>query len=399
MMAKNEVDRCKSYLNRVLQMDVEFTPSMLYDIAPVSGSFMREALLRLGNPRKTLDKMHELINRLCDDIKRRCDLVAIDKSASPPLYLNETYSLMLDRWEKINKDFYRVKDAQYDLTKVPEVYDMARYDVLHNYHLEIDFLEDLFRLAELFADCVVPQEYGVDETEKRGIGVKMCSALMSKIQYDLNVAKSGTQMDMEYLLDLSHGDDLRIRTLGRSVRTRLYFTSESHLYTLLNVLTYPPHGQKSVFSDEGREVIDRLKELSYLSQISIRLFDKRSRSTDDPLKYRCEISFSPGATGDPTVDKTGGLADRVLLNKSIPCDDLISCLTYALSESEGTRSASTDGGANSLASADYIVRGLSPSLSATPSHGENRSRIVLTTPGTTPTKRSQFDDINSAHNF
>ena len=44
------------------------------------------------------------------------------KSVSDGLYLNETFSLMLDRWEKLNKDFLNAVTGIYDLTKVPDVY-------------------------------------------------------------------------------------------------------------------------------------------------------------------------------------------------------------------------------------------------------------------------------------
>ena len=100
----------------------------------------------------------------------------------------------------------------------------------------------LYRLAKMFAECVVPEEYGINTKNKRSIGSKMCHHLMDKIRYDLTVAKSGSETDVRFMLDQSHAENLSIRTLGRSVRTRLYFTSESHLYTLLNVLRYPLEG-------------------------------------------------------------------------------------------------------------------------------------------------------------
>jgi hypothetical protein len=53
----------------------------------------------------------------------------------PRVYLDESFQLMLGRWTKLNKDF-RTKSSLFDLSKVPEVYDMSRYEVLHNSHLD-----------------------------------------------------------------------------------------------------------------------------------------------------------------------------------------------------------------------------------------------------------------------
>lgn len=36
-------------------------------------------------------------------------------------------------------------------------------------------LDELRVLCKQFADCVVPQEYGVDETDKKHLGSKMCN--------------------------------------------------------------------------------------------------------------------------------------------------------------------------------------------------------------------------------
>jgi Histidine phosphatase superfamily (branch 2) len=104
------------------------------------------------------------------------------------LYLHETFELMLERWEKLRKDFYSQKTGKYDLTKVPDIYDMIRFDALHNSQLELDGMQELFELANIFENSVVPQEYGTDRDDKRRIGSKMCKALLEKIKHDLKVA-------------------------------------------------------------------------------------------------------------------------------------------------------------------------------------------------------------------
>ena len=58
----------------------------------------------------------------------------------------------------------------------------------------------LYRLAKMFAECVVPEEYGINTKNKRTIGSKMCHALLDKIRYDLTVAKSGSEMGESVVL-------------------------------------------------------------------------------------------------------------------------------------------------------------------------------------------------------
>ena len=371
---KEEMDRCKQHLD-VIQMEEsidetsgQLKEEVLQTISGSKNSSVRQGLLRLGNPREALRRIHSLIGGICNQLAElssqdldseaessesrpqtpstegvshtsETTIVAsemvgssagttvekVQTSRPATLLLTESVDLMLERWEKINKDFWDMKRNQYDLTKVPDVYDMCKYDVLHNHQLGLEGMEELFHLSLALADCVVPQEYGINESDKRIIGSKLCGALLEKIKYDLMVVQDQVD-DMHYLLDHSHAEDLSINSLSRCVRSRLYFTSESHLHTILNVLRYPAEGQLSPITEEGIKHIEMSPELGYLTQIVIRVFE----NVNDPSKFRCEILFSTGATNDPLVDKSANLAPYVALNPNISCDRMIECLEQAI---------------------------------------------------------------------
>ena len=179
---KADMAHCKDQLQDVLQRDVEFNAGDADDCFPDCVNSVRAAFSRLGNPKQSLSRIHELIQGICLELSDLCSLHENSQDASEEseaieckeLYLSETFSLMLDRYEKLNKDFKNKKTGLFDLTKVPDVYDMVRYDVLHNSHLGLHGMEELLRISRDFADVVVPQEYGISKEEKLSIGSKMC---------------------------------------------------------------------------------------------------------------------------------------------------------------------------------------------------------------------------------
>ncbi len=243
----------------------------------------------------------------------------------------ETLLLMLDRWRKLHKDFYNEKKGGFNITKIPDVHDAARYDCLHNAHLSLMHLPEMYEISKTLADCVVPQEYGIDVDEKLLIGSKICSAFMEKIKYDLIIARSDDELDMQYKLDESHAEDLTIKSVGRQVRTRLYFTSESHLQALLNVLRYPINDQHQIVSHGGKEVCDRTQELCYLTSFVLRLYEDPNKYYDDPSRFRVEVMFSPGVVKHPLQSKDR-LKARPLtaLNKNLSCAQVEEMLDAAI---------------------------------------------------------------------
>jgi len=139
----------------------------------------------------------------------------------------------------------------------------------------------------------------LDPRDKRYIGSKTCKTLLEKIHTDLVIARQQDGGDIRFRFDESHAKEHDINTIGRRVRTRLYFTSESHLHTLINCLRYPPTGCRSLLKREARRLLGQIKELSYLTMIVFQLYEDPFKSLDDPSRFRVEILFTPGVTSPP----------------------------------------------------------------------------------------------------
>ena len=104
------------------------------------------------------------------------------------LYHSETWDLMARRWGKLEKDFC-VKN-KFDISKIPDIYDCAKYDVQHNRSVleNTDAWKvavELYINAKNLADVVIPQEYGMTINEKLTIAQGICTPLLRKIKADL----------------------------------------------------------------------------------------------------------------------------------------------------------------------------------------------------------------------
>ena len=140
---------------------------------------------------------------------------------------------------------------------------------------------------------------------------------------------------MLYRLDSAHAEDLQINSFHRCVRTRLYFTSESHMHTLLNVLRFSAPGSPPVICEEGLHLMDNISQVAYLSHIVLRVFEDRF----NPYHFHCELSFSPGATNDPfnPEESSCDVAPTILLDKGIRSGDLLRHLEEAIALSQQPR--------------------------------------------------------------
>nr|XP_011465774.1 PREDICTED: inositol hexakisphosphate and diphosphoinositol-pentakisphosphate kinase 2-like [Fragaria vesca subsp. vesca] len=74
---------------------------------------------------------------------------------------------------------------RFDITQIPDVYDSCKYDLQRNGHLNLDELDELFKVAQLLADGVIPNEYGINPSQELKIGSKIARPLLGEIMIDL----------------------------------------------------------------------------------------------------------------------------------------------------------------------------------------------------------------------
>ncbi|XP_020092340.1 inositol hexakisphosphate and diphosphoinositol-pentakisphosphate kinase 2-like [Ananas comosus] len=287
---------------------------------------------------------------------------------------SEGFLLMFARWKKLEKDLYNERKDRFDITQIPDVYDSCKYDLLHNAHLNLEGLAELLKVAQLLADGVIPNEYGINPKQKLKIGSKIARRLLGKILIDLrntreeaisvaepksnhsqtsalcktkkeetdkqqkptNKNEDGRRSSStsEKSLDQDDDDDketqyrldpkyANVKTPERHVRTRLYFTSESHIHSLMNVLRYcnldeSLQGEDSLVCQSALERLFKTRELDYMSYIVLRMFENTEvAALEDPKRFRIEMTFSRGADLSP-LESDGGEASLLHQEHTLP---------------------------------------------------------------------------------
>lgn len=282
--------RVKARLHEILQKDRDFTPEDYEKLAPTTSTSLVKSMQMLKNPVKTCDKVYSLIQNLTLQIRRRME---DPKSADIQLYHSETLELMLRRWSKLEKDF-KMKNGRYNISKIPDIYDCIKYDVQHNSSLKMDHTMEIYRLSKALADIVIPQEYGISQAEKLDIAKGYCTPLIRKIRTDLQRTQDDDTVNKLHPV-YSRG----VMSPERHVRTRLYFTSESHVHSLLSILRYGSLCDETK-DEQWKRAMDYLKvvsELNYMTQIVIMLYEDPNKDPSSEERFHVELHFSPGAKG------------------------------------------------------------------------------------------------------
>ncbi|KRX50941.1 Inositol hexakisphosphate and diphosphoinositol-pentakisphosphate kinase 2 [Trichinella murrelli] len=304
-------NRVKSFLHSFLQCDADLTEEDFEWLNPTNSITMHNALRFIQNPRQMCIRIHEMIKNMFETIQLRRT-----KLKNNTLYMGESWDLIERRWGKLVKDFRCVKpngDVVFDISKIPDIYDCIKYDLEHNASvlLAVEEMEELYLCSKHMADIVVFQEYGITKEEKILIGKGICTPLIKKLRSDLNRCIDGI-VDEENATRLDPRASKDIATPFRHVRTRLYFTSESHIHSLMNLLQfgglfeYPYDNQwKSALN-----FLSSVTEYNYMAQLVLMLYEDTTKDARSEDRFHVELHFSPGALPCIQTTHVAGLGYR-----------------------------------------------------------------------------------------
>ncbi|XP_067161304.1 inositol hexakisphosphate and diphosphoinositol-pentakisphosphate kinase 1 isoform X3 [Apteryx mantelli] len=282
--------RVKARLHEIMQKDARFCEEDYEKLAPTGSASLLNSMTFIRNPVEVCNQVFALIENLTSQIKKRLE---DPKSADLQLYHSETLELMLQRWSKLERDF-RMKNGRYDISKIPDIYDCIKYDVQHNCALKLEGTAELFKLSKALADVIIPQEYGINKEEKLEIAIGFCLPLIKKIQLDLQRTHEDESVNKLHPL-YSRG----VLSPGRHVRTRLYFTSESHVHSLLSIFRYGGllDENKDQQWKRAMDYLSAISELNYMTQIVIMLYEDNNKDPSSEERFHVELHFSPGVKG------------------------------------------------------------------------------------------------------
>ena len=189
---------------------------------------------------------------------------------------HETPALFRERWDKVIGDF---RDKPNESSRASELADMLSHDGLHNRKFletifsvdadnseqKLERLHRLYRMSLALFSFVCPREYGITREQKEQIGLLTSQPLLQSIVDNLKASENKKGL------------------------CAFYFTKESHVHTLLNL----------ILCSNLDIIMPKMPALDYFSSITFEVYERENAASSSPSDGKKErslvISLSEGA--------------------------------------------------------------------------------------------------------
>ena len=283
----------KLHIAEILNADVDFSDAAL-DQTQIFGSLTVEQLLEtgidaVGNPLQRLHELRAAIERLCCVLEDHCRSRSQAGVTPPPLanssgsngsghdfpgsplpvavtqQVSRASTLAMrsvGTWRAFRRTFYDAHTDRFDVFRVPEIADCARFNAIHFDDIVPEF-RAVWDAARPLYYWIVPNTYGLTTGSKISISEQIIRPLVDKLKSDLTAIRTKT----------------RLQTVSR-----FYFSSESHMNPLYNF-----------FEHRMQRTIAGQRFQDYISQFVVKLYENTWLPVSHPRRFTVDLWHSSGA--------------------------------------------------------------------------------------------------------
>ncbi|KAI6647990.1 Inositol hexakisphosphate and diphosphoinositol-pentakisphosphate kinase 1 isoform X12 [Oopsacas minuta] len=181
----------KNRLHQVMKTNQIFNDGMIEQLASTRSPSLLAAIKRIGNPYDQCIKVNRRVHSLVKHLEE------LRESSLEDGRRLEVLEMMIQRWQKLKKDFYDLKSNTFDISKIPDLYDCIKYDIMHNKEYLFKDAAKLHNKSKALADIIIPQEYGITVDEKIRIAQTICNPLLKKIVSDFLHIENNSYAEQE----------------------------------------------------------------------------------------------------------------------------------------------------------------------------------------------------------
>ncbi|CRG95807.1 acid phosphatase, putative [Plasmodium gallinaceum] len=182
--------QCKEFIDNVLNENKNIDDDLLKKLASGKHSRgFRESLKKISNFYELMEKIrntiYEFLKSLNQEVQKWLNLFPYDEYA---LYVIDILHEIQVRWKSLTKMWFKKNNNRYDTSKIPDIVDNIRFDLIHHHSYlgsGLDKAFEIYNLIEPLANYISQAEYGITSEEKVKIGVNIVGKLLRKLIHDV----------------------------------------------------------------------------------------------------------------------------------------------------------------------------------------------------------------------